>query len=264
VVGEIVEAIPADKVKHPKGFKPYGKLRVTITELETPDGLTYPLVGSLAPDEYFTRNGGRAKVNQNVGNGVAYAGSQAGFNMVAPGTGGRNRRGGVMAPGDVMKNPLYARQQQQQGQNGEEKIRSLVPKGHELFIYNGSPLSVMVNAPFKIGISHAPGADAAYQEARERSRSMGKRFERDEDDKPPASASQAAPAAPQAQDDSNGMGFLQQPLQGANTAPAAQSGPLTPPGTTAAPAGSVPGMPATNSTPSPGVPQPQSTPGSTF
>jgi len=43
VIGEVVECIPSARLPHTKGFpKPTGQLRVQLSGLRTPDGVTYP------------------------------------------------------------------------------------------------------------------------------------------------------------------------------------------------------------------------------
>lgn len=169
IVGEVVEAIPAGDVPHPKGMKPSGKLRVQLTSLRTPDGITYPLVASLAADGYVQGGQGHGPItpNKNLGGGVGYVGTQASFAAVAPGMEARARQGNgqplkVLSKSDIMRDPIYGidSQDQQQNQRGAQ-IRSLVKKGRDIYILSGSPVSVKLDAPFKIGISQASGAAAA-------------------------------------------------------------------------------------------------------
>lgn len=165
IVGEVVEAIPASDVPHPKGMKPSGKLRVQLTSLRTPDGITYPLVASLAADGYMQGGSGPITPNKNLGGGIGYVGTQAGFAAVAPGMDARARGGGqglkVMSKSEVMRDPIYGIDPQDQQQQQGAKIRSLVKKGRDIYIASGSPVSIKLDAPFKIGISQASGAAAA-------------------------------------------------------------------------------------------------------
>ncbi len=166
IVGEVVEAIPASDVPHPKGMKPSGKLRVQLTSLRTPDGITYPLVASLAADGYMQGGSGPITPNKNLGGGIGYVGTQAGFAAVAPGMDARARGGGsgglkVMSKSEVMRDPIYGIDPQDQQQQQGAKIRSLIKKGRDIYIASGSPVSIKLDAPFKIGISQAAGAAAA-------------------------------------------------------------------------------------------------------
>ncbi|MBS1954911.1 MAG: TrbI/VirB10 family protein [Cyanobacteria bacterium SZAS-4] len=166
IIGEVVEAIPAGDVPHPKGMKPSGKLRVQLTSLRTPDGITYPLVASLAADGYMQGGSGPMTANKNLGGGIGYVGTQAGFAAVAPGMDARARGGGgqglkVMSKSEIMRDPIYGIDPQDQQQQQGAKIRSLVKKGRDIYIASGSPVSIKLDAPFKIGISQASGAAAA-------------------------------------------------------------------------------------------------------
>ncbi|MFN8552654.1 MAG: hypothetical protein U0103_14380 [Candidatus Obscuribacterales bacterium] len=167
ITGEVVEAIPSGSVPHPKGMKPSGKLRVQLSSLRTPDGITYPIVASLAGETY-QHNGanGPGMANKNLGGGIGYVGTQASFEAVAPGTEARRRGGGsnglqMMTKSELMRDPIYGIDQADQQQQGGAKIRSLVKRGRELYIDGGSPVSIKLDAPFKIGISQAAGAAAA-------------------------------------------------------------------------------------------------------
>jgi hypothetical protein len=167
IVGEVVEAIPASDVPHPKGMKPSGKLRVQLSSLRTPDGITYPIVASLAGESY-SQNGapGPGTPNRNLGGGVGYVGTQASFEAVAPGMEARRRGGGsnglqMITKSELMRDPIYGIDQADQQNQGGMKIRSLVHRGRDIFIASGSPVSIKLDAPFKIGISQAAGAAAA-------------------------------------------------------------------------------------------------------
>jgi len=163
VMGEVVEAVPAKKVPHQKyERKPLGKLRVQLTALRMPDGLTFPLVASIIPDKMTLRGGNQQRP---LGTGVAYVGSQANFEVVAPGNPqyNRPRRGmapKVVAPSDVLKDPILGRDQlyTNGGNQMGGAIRSLVRRHNDLYIYNGSPISMRIDAPFKLSFSSAQGA----------------------------------------------------------------------------------------------------------
>jgi hypothetical protein len=168
IIGEVVEAIEAKEVPHPKGMKPSGKLRVQLTALRTPDGITYPLVASLAGETYsMNGSGGPGQANKNLGGGVGYVGTQSSFEAVAPGMADRRRNGNggqglkVLSKSDIMRDPIYGIDQMDQQASGAPKIRSLVKRGRDLYIASGSPVSIKLDAPFKIGISQAAGAAAA-------------------------------------------------------------------------------------------------------
>ncbi len=154
VMGEIVEAVQAKKVPHQKyEAKPMGKLRVQLTALRMPDGLTFPLVASIVPDKMTQRGSHQQRP---LGTGVAYVGSQANFEVVAPGNPqyNRPRRGAppkVVSPSDVLKDPILGRDQLY-ANNGNQMggaIRSLVRKHNDLYIYIFSPIRMRINAPFK-------------------------------------------------------------------------------------------------------------------
>ncbi len=169
IIGEVVEAIASGDVPHPKGMKPIGKLRVQLSGLRTPDGVTYPLVASLAGETFSTGGQGGGQANKNLGGGIGYVGSQASFEAVAPGM-DTKRRGGdggqgpkVLTRSEIMRDPIYGIDQNDNNNGGGQapKIRSLVKKGRDIYIASGSPVSIKLDAPFKIGISQAAGAAAA-------------------------------------------------------------------------------------------------------
>ncbi|HEY9772297.1 MAG TPA: hypothetical protein V6C81_00650 [Planktothrix sp.] len=234
VVGEVVEAIPAGDVGHPKHYKPYGRLRVQLTSLQMPDGMTYPLVASLMPESYAERN--KKSNNPNLGGGLGYSGSQASLNAVRPGMGGRNNsQRGMLSKNDLAKDPFYGGGGDMSGKSGSGNqgsgvIRSLVPKGHELYIFEGSPLSIRLDAPLKIGIAAAPGAESLYDRAAEVSNDGGKRFAREAPPQPQAAQQDGALPQQQQQQQNEpaqgGLPFLQSPLT-----PAGGAGPLPAPGT---------------------------------
>lgn len=234
VLAEIVEAIPASEVPHPKGMKPSGKLRVQISGLRTPDGITYPLVASLT-GETMSSGGRNQSANTNLGGGIAYVGTQSSFEAVAPGSASRYRKQSGQAPkvmtrSDVMNDPIYGldRSAQNSG-NQAPKIRSLVKRGRDIFIDHGSPVSIKLDAPFKIGVAQAAGAEAALtpQVEVQPDGSFGRRFSKN-----------AQPAREQ-QTDSGGLtvspsenplpGILPDKPHGAYTAPAQAAPEQTPP-----------------------------------
>jgi hypothetical protein len=254
VLGEVVEAIPHDQVKHPKGFKPYGKLRVQITNLQTPDGLNYPLVGSLVPEEFS--QGKTHRPNQILGGGVGYAGSQTSFAAVGPGMGKQGGgRGGpqLVTKQDLMRDPLFGKDQQQSGNQGNERFRSLVPRGHDVFVFAGSPLSIRLDAPLKIGVANAPGAESVYQAATDQSNQGGRRFTHEAP--PPPPQQQPAPTGALDQSQQGGLPFLQPSPQLPAPGAPGSSGPLPMPGAPVNPAPPQAGsLPPADQSQAPGTP----------
>ena len=106
--------------------KPHGKLRVQLNSLRTPDGITYPLVGALAPETFETT---RSSQRSEPWGGVAYVGSEASFDATAPTNVRRGGAGGVMSRSDMTRNTMYGRDTNQR-QQGSGRIRSLTVKGH--------------------------------------------------------------------------------------------------------------------------------------
>lgn len=164
VIGEVVEAIPASKLPHKKGMpKPTGKLRVQLSSLITPDGVTYPLVASMAGE---TMQMGRKTVaNPSIGGSVGYMGTAAGFEAVAPGMSDRyrgqpGRAPHVMTKQQMLKDAIYGTGNVNPMERmAKPLVRSLVKRDHDLFIDSGSPITIRLDAPFKIGINPIdPGA----------------------------------------------------------------------------------------------------------
>lgn len=165
VIGEVVEAIPSRAFPRKKKMPPTrGKLRIQLNQLRTPDGTSYPLVASLAGEVEDTK-GGRGRTGPQLGSNVAYVGSAAAFEAVAPGA---NRYGGGRG-GQQGRGPEYVRKREfmsheiygtggdrNQGDD-DNRIRSLVVRKYDYWIDEGSPLTVRTGAPLKLGIA-APGA----------------------------------------------------------------------------------------------------------
>lgn len=158
IIGEVVEAVPSGRVPYKKKVqpKPRGKLRIQLTGLQTPDGVTYPMVASVAGE--VDANGGRSRKTP-LGTSVAYMGSSASFESVAPGApgaaGNRQRSGQaakVIKKKEMLKDAIYGLDDERK-YHEEALIRSLVLKKRDYFIYEGSPMTVRLNAPFKIGIT---------------------------------------------------------------------------------------------------------------
>jgi hypothetical protein len=158
ILGEIVQAVPSNKVRHDKKEKPFGQLRIQISGLKFPDGATFPMVASLVGED---AGGGS---NPNLGGGMAYAGSSNNYEAVSPARMNRvrNRTGvpHVVTKQELMKDPIYGKAGSDHGQYG---IRSLVKRKRNLFIYQGSPLTVRLDAPFKIGIGISRNAGASLE-----------------------------------------------------------------------------------------------------
>ena len=157
ITGEVVQAIPASQVPHAKHEKSVGKLRVQITALKMPNGMTYPMVASIVGEDtvqdpnhmYNQFNNAPPSVR---GSGVAYVGTPTGFESIAPGKAryGRNGAVSVMTKNDMYNDPIMGQDKSLADQKKE--IRSLVKKKRNLYIYNGSPLTIRLDAPFKIGM----------------------------------------------------------------------------------------------------------------
>ncbi|MBY0358989.1 MAG: TrbI/VirB10 family protein [Candidatus Obscuribacterales bacterium] len=155
IIGEVVEAVPASAVPHKKRTpKPRGKLRVQLNSLRTPDGVTYPMVASLIGEE-----GGRRGQNRRmpIGTGVGYTGSASAFEAVSPAMmknsrGNTNRGPQIISKQDVLNHEIFG---MGNSRNNEENglIRSLVLRKRDYWIDNGSPLSVKLNAPLKLGVT---------------------------------------------------------------------------------------------------------------
>jgi len=158
IVGEVVVAVPSGKVPHDKREKPFGKLRIQITNLRMPDGTTFPMIGSIVGENNFAGQG----YNPELGGGVAYAGANSSFETVAPGRlAPRYSRRGPVGPrvvtkGEVMSDPILGKDGG--SQRGVYGIRSLVKKKRNLFIYQGSPLTVRLDSPMRMGIGVARNA----------------------------------------------------------------------------------------------------------
>lgn len=162
VLGEVVEAIPSGHVQHMKGYpKPIGKLRVQLTGLRTPDGVSYPMVASLA-GENVQAGPHNLKPNSLIGPGIGYVGSSSSFDAVAPGMADRmrNQHGGpqVVTRQKLMSDPIYGMDRSMANTNQKQAIRSLVHQNRELVIHSGSPVTVKLESPFKIGIAPPPAA----------------------------------------------------------------------------------------------------------
>ena len=161
IVGEVVEAIPASKQKHRRGTpKPTGKLRTSLTVLETPDGMTRPMIASIA-GEFMTTSGGRISPNKELSQpSLGYAGSSASFSAVHPSMNKRNygnRGPQVVKKRDYWKDPVLGIDSRSSNVRGTPVIRSMIKKGRDIYIMSGSPLTIRVDAPLKISVAPSRG-----------------------------------------------------------------------------------------------------------
>jgi hypothetical protein len=186
--GEVVEAIPASHVYRAHGAsKPKGKLRVQLTMLEMPNGAAFPMVASLVGEGFGTAQ--HHTDNPNLGKGVGYVGSAAGFNAVTPTSQyaivGRSIKPQLVSRDQMLHDPLYGvgPTQPQGGYNSHPVYRSLEQHGNNLVIERDSPLSVKLDAALKIPL------DAIMQTAPTMNEST-------KSPPPPASTPTPMPAAP--------------------------------------------------------------------
>lgn len=123
--------------------------------------------------------------NSHLGHGVAYVGSQNSFEAVAPGASQRFRaRPGeppkLVSPQDIMRDPIYGNGQAGQQNMGMQHVRSLIKRNFNLYIIAGSPLSIRIDAPLKIGIAPAAGStsvlDSPMDDPERVERNGGRRF----------------------------------------------------------------------------------------
>jgi hypothetical protein len=159
VLGEVVEAVPASRVPRQKGEpKHRGKLRIQVSSLRTPDGITYPLVASLVGESGVNKHSTRRVP---LGTSVSYMGSSSSFEAVAPNMSEkvRSRHTGrtpkVVRKQDMLMDPILGlnRESGWQDRDSDFTIRSLVLKKLDYYIYEGSPLTVKLSAPLKMGIT---------------------------------------------------------------------------------------------------------------
>lgn len=159
VIGEVVEAMASSHQPHEKKEHPSGKLRVQITALKMPDGTTYPLVGSFIGET--TGKGSSKKINPNLGTGVAYIGSQSNFNAVYPSAsrqqGGNHKGPQLITRKQMMDDPLLGDPDKKDQYGPPPTIRSLVKDHYDLFIHEGSPMSIRLDAPLKIALAPIGG-----------------------------------------------------------------------------------------------------------
>lgn len=166
IIGEVVEAVPASDVPKQIGQDKrliHGKLRVQISGLETPDGATYPLVAKLQGEVTDKMHKYLDMYKNPIGTSVGYVGTGTAFeaanaNRVNTDIMRSQRKG--LGPQLMSKKEFLKDDALGLGPDRQEldfsSMRSLVLKGRDYYIYNGSPLTIKVTAPFKIGMSN-PG-----------------------------------------------------------------------------------------------------------
>lgn len=160
ILGEVVEAVPASRVPHP----PYvdkrtvkGKLRISISGLRTPDGVTHPLVASVAGEVDRTGNYTRDFATP-LGTSIGYVGTASSFEAVQPSRGRQTRgdsqdhRPPVVGKRDLLNDPILG--VGEEGYRADHlQVRSLVVNHRDYYIYEGSPLTVRLQAPFKMSVA---------------------------------------------------------------------------------------------------------------
>ena len=184
VVGEVVEAISSSRQPHIKGYpRQLGKLRVQLMSIHMPSGVTLPLVASLSGETTANQKSGQGGLTSRKSS-VAYVGSQAGFDAVNPAMNNkRDPRTGkitVLKREDILKDPILGEEAGGNSGKNNSLIRSLVKNGRDLYIYNGSPLTIRLDAPLKISFA-ASSAQSSIDTSRldepaPTSRKGGKRF----------------------------------------------------------------------------------------
>lgn len=160
IVGEVVEAIPSSKQERKKGMpKPKGKLRIQITQLRTPDGTAFPLVANLVGEEEGKNSRGRSRLQTQYGQGVGYVGTSEAFEAVAPGakrygqTYGPNKGPDYVKKREFLAHEIYGTGGQNYDDAQDKRIRSLVLRKQDLWIDQGSPLTVRLQAPLRISLT---------------------------------------------------------------------------------------------------------------
>ncbi len=247
IMGEVVEAIPGKNLHAQKGMpKPLGKLRVQLSGLRTPDGQTYPMVASITGE---TIRQGRKEIPNTGTGGTAYMGSAASFEAVAPGAQFKAMNPGrppqVMTREQMMKDPIWGMDKYgvQSRMMGKPVIHSLVQHGQDLVIEGGSPLTIKLDAPFRIGFNPAGSQGATMsrmdQEQDSLEPTMGKRFSH--------SRTSQAPAAPPDNSSDPMMDQSSTADGGGQFPPPSQAAAPAPPPADSQPPAGAPSQPADNS-----------------
>jgi len=160
IIGEVVEALPSGRQPRQKGMpKPNGKLRTSLSMLQTPDGVSRPLIATIA-GEFIASGRGVDRPNDEINEpNLGYAGNQSSFDAVHPTMGKKNQHGKgpqVVDRRQYFKDPILGSSTNKH-QHGSQVIRSMVKKGREIYIYSGSPLTVRIDAPFKVAVAPSAG-----------------------------------------------------------------------------------------------------------
>jgi len=228
VIGEVAEAISSSAQPHDKGVKPLGILRVQLSTLKLPDGMTYPLVASFAPDggARSRRSGGAMAARKSS---VGYIGTQAGFDAVNPALqkSARSNRGKleVLKRTEILNDPVLGDGGSNSNSSGQ--VRALIRKNRDLMILRGSSITIKLDAPLKIafGASSAQTSMDSPTPDEPQTRS-GKHFAKT---RPAAGEGDNGQGADgQNGDDGGGQGQHQQSQQ-SQQAGGRQSGPLSTP-----------------------------------
>jgi hypothetical protein len=187
IIGEVVEAISSSRQPHEKDMpRPLGKLRTQLMSIKLPDGATYPVVASLAPDASAGKKGTDGLKSRS--SSVAYVGSEAGFNAVNPAlqnrySRDRNGKIAVLKRDQILKDAILGEDSSHSKSAGGGSIRALIKRNRDLYILDGSSLCVKLDAPLKISYA-ASAAQASieashmreFQEGSNSSSSSGRRF----------------------------------------------------------------------------------------
>jgi len=229
VIGEVAEAISSSAQPHDKGVKPLGILRVQLSTLKLPDGMTYPLVASFAPDggARGRRGGGTMAARKSS---VGYIGTQAGFDAVNPALqkSARSNRGKmeVLKRTEILNDPVLG--DGGGNNNATGQVRALIRKNRDLMILRGSSITIRLDAPLKIafGASSAQASMESPTPDEPQARS-GKHFAKSR----PANSGDNGQGDGQSGDDGGGQQGGQQPSQQqpSQQAGGRQSGPLSTP-----------------------------------
>jgi len=113
-------------------------------------------------------------------------GTASSFEAVAPGMSDRNRgrssRGPqVVTKQQMMRDAIYGMGNTNNAMDRMAKptIRSLVKREHDLYIDNGSPITIRLDAPFKIGINPVNPGEIGGGGAEYSGEPSGRRFSQD-------------------------------------------------------------------------------------
>lgn len=201
VMGEVVEAVSSSRQPKEPGMRihPLGKLRVQLMSLQLPTGLSYPMVGSLCGEVNPSRGGHYSGMTVSRRSGVAYVGSQSGFDAVNPSIQKRGQmRDGklaVLRRDELMRDPILGEDITNGVQDQYKQVRSLVKRGRDLYIYSGSAMTIRLDAPLKIAFGASAGRasiDAAPEAPFDSKAGFGKHFNPQKEDSSQNNAPQDA------------------------------------------------------------------------